>query len=357
MHRVHRRIRAEAAHAVPVGGAGSARDRRRATAQAAGRPSTPTARSANLGLRYHDGEPSSSKGCFPAAIAAWARLSSGCGATVVASTGGASTSPTTAGWPRLRRCCLRLGVDLAWYTTRERDADETLPWDHLDAGLDKQWLWDDWQDCAGRVRAGRLPLDTLLRLRRLPDAGHRHPDRANRANLVAACPVCVPGDRPVRLPRQPAGSPPPPVVQRAPAALHQARPAAVCFSTGTSRAPLSEPCDEPACRWPTRPDSRHIPRSPTPGPHRRASRARRSTWRSVCRHPQLTLNELRERPGRRVAGRAWTSWRWSRRAPEALADRLEASRWRVEFAEVTVSDLQPLVDGLLGARTAVGRAD
>jgi len=21
-----------------------------------------------------------------------------------------------------------------------------LPWDHLDAGLDKQWLWESWQD-------------------------------------------------------------------------------------------------------------------------------------------------------------------------------------------------------------------
>lgn len=38
------------------------------------------------------------------------------------------------------------GVDLAWYTTRERDADEVLPWDHLDLGLDRDWLWDDWQD-------------------------------------------------------------------------------------------------------------------------------------------------------------------------------------------------------------------
>ena len=37
-------------------------------------------------------------------------------------------------------------VSLAWFTTRERDADEILPWDHLDSGLDKQWLWDDWQD-------------------------------------------------------------------------------------------------------------------------------------------------------------------------------------------------------------------
>ncbi|TCO50772.1 TIGR03960 family B12-binding radical SAM protein [Actinocrispum wychmicini] len=39
-----------------------------------------------------------------------------------------------------------LGVSLAWFTTRERAEDEILPWDHLDSGLDKEWLWDDWQD-------------------------------------------------------------------------------------------------------------------------------------------------------------------------------------------------------------------
>ena len=38
------------------------------------------------------------------------------------------------------------GVDLAWYTTRERDYAEVLPWDHLDSGLDRDWLWEDWQD-------------------------------------------------------------------------------------------------------------------------------------------------------------------------------------------------------------------
>ena len=37
-------------------------------------------------------------------------------------------------------------VDLGWYTTRERDYAEVLPWDHLDSGLDKDWLWEDWQD-------------------------------------------------------------------------------------------------------------------------------------------------------------------------------------------------------------------
>ncbi len=38
------------------------------------------------------------------------------------------------------------GLDLAWYTTRERGETEVLPWDHLDSGLDKEWLWSDWQD-------------------------------------------------------------------------------------------------------------------------------------------------------------------------------------------------------------------
>ncbi|MCD9197275.1 TIGR03960 family B12-binding radical SAM protein [Aeromicrobium wangtongii] len=37
-------------------------------------------------------------------------------------------------------------VDLDWYTTREREYGEVLPWDHLDAGLDRDWLWEDWQD-------------------------------------------------------------------------------------------------------------------------------------------------------------------------------------------------------------------
>ncbi|MDR1427774.1 MAG: TIGR03960 family B12-binding radical SAM protein, partial [Bifidobacteriaceae bacterium] len=36
------------------------------------------------------------------------------------------------------------GIDIAWVTGRERDEAEVLAWDHLDAGLDRGWLWDDW---------------------------------------------------------------------------------------------------------------------------------------------------------------------------------------------------------------------
>ncbi len=40
----------------------------------------------------------------------------------------------------------RFGIDLDWFTVRERGYEEVLPWDHLDAGLDRDWLWEDWQD-------------------------------------------------------------------------------------------------------------------------------------------------------------------------------------------------------------------
>ncbi|HEY9293054.1 MAG TPA: TIGR03960 family B12-binding radical SAM protein [Microlunatus sp.] len=43
------------------------------------------------------------------------------------------------------------GVDLDWYTVRERDYAEVLPWDHLDSGLDRDWLWEDWQDALDEV--------------------------------------------------------------------------------------------------------------------------------------------------------------------------------------------------------------
>jgi hypothetical protein len=42
-------------------------------------------------------------------------------------------------------------LSLDWYTTRERHQSEVLPWDHLDAGLDKDWLWEDWQDAVREV--------------------------------------------------------------------------------------------------------------------------------------------------------------------------------------------------------------
>ena len=38
------------------------------------------------------------------------------------------------------------GLDLDWYCYRHRTEDEVLPWDHLSAGLHKDFLWQDWRD-------------------------------------------------------------------------------------------------------------------------------------------------------------------------------------------------------------------
>jgi radical SAM family uncharacterized protein len=44
-----------------------------------------------------------------------------------------------------RRACDETGVDVTWYTQRERDEDEVFPWDHLDSGLERDWLWQDYR--------------------------------------------------------------------------------------------------------------------------------------------------------------------------------------------------------------------
>jgi len=43
------------------------------------------------------------------------------------------------------------GLDLEWYVYRHRTEDEVLPWDHLSAGLHKDFLWQDWQDALAEV--------------------------------------------------------------------------------------------------------------------------------------------------------------------------------------------------------------
>ena len=42
-----------------------------------------------------------------------------------------------------------------------------LPWDHLDAGLDREWPWEDWQDALDEVEVDDCRW-TLLRLRVCP---------------------------------------------------------------------------------------------------------------------------------------------------------------------------------------------
>jgi radical SAM family uncharacterized protein len=102
----------------------------------------------NIGMRYHDGEPSLIEGLL-------SRGDRRVGAVIerVWRDGGRfdgwSEHFSFARWTAAAEAALPAPVSLAWFTTRERDVDEVFPWDHLDSGLDKQWLWDDWQDALG----------------------------------------------------------------------------------------------------------------------------------------------------------------------------------------------------------------
>jgi radical SAM family uncharacterized protein len=46
---------------------------------------------------------------------------------------------------RWLEACAAAGVDPEWYVTRHREHDEILPWDHIAAGLHKDFLWQDWR--------------------------------------------------------------------------------------------------------------------------------------------------------------------------------------------------------------------
>ena len=43
------------------------------------------------------------------------------------------------------------GLSVDWYVHRHRTEDEILPWEHLSAGLHKDFLWQDWRDALDEV--------------------------------------------------------------------------------------------------------------------------------------------------------------------------------------------------------------
>ena len=104
-----------------------------------------------IGFRYHDGKPSTIEGLLSRGDRRVAAV-----IEAVWRDGGRFD-----GWSEhfcyerwascTERALVGTGVDLDWYTTREREYAEVLPWDHLDAGLDREWLWEDWQDALDEV--------------------------------------------------------------------------------------------------------------------------------------------------------------------------------------------------------------
>jgi radical SAM family uncharacterized protein len=100
----------------------------------------------SIGFRYHDGRPGIVEGLLSRGdrrVAAVVRAAWEDGARF----DGWSEHFSYERWmAAAERGLAGTGVDVAWYTTRERELAEVLPWDHVDSGLDKDWLWEDWQD-------------------------------------------------------------------------------------------------------------------------------------------------------------------------------------------------------------------
>ena len=109
-----------------------------------------------VGYRYHDGKPSIIEGMLSRGDRRVAKV------IKAAWVDGARFDGWTEhfSFDRWARCAAEAlaadGVDLDWYTTREREYSEVLPWDHLDAGLDRDWLWQDWQDAIDPAGAAEV---------------------------------------------------------------------------------------------------------------------------------------------------------------------------------------------------------
>lgn len=58
-------------------------------------------------------------------------------------------------WQRWERVLTEQRIDPAWYVERERPRDEVLPWEHLHAGIDRDFLWEEYR----RARQGAATPD------------------------------------------------------------------------------------------------------------------------------------------------------------------------------------------------------
>ena len=105
----------------------------------------------SIGVRYHDGKPGIVEGLLSRGDRRVGRVIEQVwrdGARF----DGWSEHFSYDNWMKAAEVALAdLPVDVDWYTIRERELSEVLPWDHLDSGLDKEWLWEDWQDALAEV--------------------------------------------------------------------------------------------------------------------------------------------------------------------------------------------------------------
>ena len=137
LHRVRRRVRAQGPHAVPV-----VRAERASTSCTARSACCATSlRKSGAQLRWHDPEATFAEGIVSRGDRRIGRV-----IERVWRAGGMFQEwcehfDLSRGSTRWRA----EGLDADWYVTRHRTDDEVLPWDHISAGLHRDFLWQDWQ--------------------------------------------------------------------------------------------------------------------------------------------------------------------------------------------------------------------
>ena len=299
MHRVDRRVRAQAAHTVPVGGPARSREHRPPGC-------TPCATSNRndrnygkaIGFRYHDGRPGIVEGLLSRGDRPVGRV------ILEAWRDGARFD----GWSEhfsfdrwitaAERALADEPVDVGWYTTREREQNEVLP------GITSTPAWT----ATGSGRTGRRH---WLAERSRTAAGPRASTAASATTSVPrsrwgrgmpCCCLCPRSRRGWRSDGRQALARPGlvPAVQSCASGTPSA---ARCASprTATSSGPSSGRCAARGSRWPTRPGSPLTRRSPTrtPRPPERPVRLSmsRSAWSGAATPRPCALSSRGAAPG------------------------------------------------------------
>jgi radical SAM family uncharacterized protein len=110
----------------------------------------------SIGYRYHDGSPSVVEGLLSRGDRRVARVILAAWRDGARFDGWSEYFSFSRWTDAAARALAGEPVDLDWYTTRERHYGEVLPWEHLDSGLDRDWLWEDWRSAVAPAGAGEV---------------------------------------------------------------------------------------------------------------------------------------------------------------------------------------------------------
>ena len=270
-----------------------------------------------------------------------------CGAAA-ASTVGASTSRSTAGWRRPRpSASTSTGTPRA-----SAPAPRCCPGTTSTSGLDEEWLWSDWQEALDEREIDDCRWSPCFDCGVCPTMGTQIETGPTGRTLL---PLHRRHERPLSIQkRQPDLAGRPDRGRAAyPAALRQAGTPAVHLPPRSQpRVRAGDPAGR-ACRWRTRPGSRLT---------------RRISWVGAAPTGAASEAEYVEIGlAQRASIRQGCCVTWTRRCPPGvdvldavialpgggkLAERIDASRWELRITGTDGATLRPAVEALLAATSA-----